>query len=385
MDKIFGIIKPIGITSHDVVAIIRNLTKIKRVGHAGTLDPLASGVLVVGIGRNATKQLNTAVEAEKEYVAEIKLGENSSTDDEEGEKAKINFLNKPTKKDIEKIVNKFVGKIKQVPPVYSAVKIKGKEAYKRVRKGEQIIMEPRIVEIKKIDIIKYQWPYLLICVVTGKGVYIRSLARDIGKILDTGAYLSQLERTRIGKFTKEKAILLHEFALQHGGIGVIPTDTIYGIVGNAMKPETVERVYSVRNRDPKKPMIVLISSINDLKKFYIKIDSKLKKRLEQIWSKNKPTSIILPCESKNFEYLHRGVKSIAFRIPNKKDLVSLLKKVGPLVAPSANPEGEKPATTIPEAKKYFGKSIDFYVDEGKLNGKPSILITLKNVGEIIKR
>jgi len=204
MLNIFGVYKPKGPTSNYVVQKIKRVTG-QKVGHAGTLDPLAKGILVVGVGREATKQLSTYVQKEKEYLATIKLGYTSTTDDAEGEKTKVEFKAKPTKKDVENAVKKFKGKISQVPPIFSAIKIDGKEAYKHARKGKKVKMNAREVEIKKLKIKSYKWPNLKISVTTGPGTYIRSLARDIGESLKTGGYLSDLERTRVGTFTKKNA------------------------------------------------------------------------------------------------------------------------------------------------------------------------------------
>src|SRR3989338_1427519 len=210
MKNIFPVYKPKGPTSNDIVVKIKKITGIKKVGHAGTLDPLSSGVLVIGVGREATKKLDSIVEKEKEYIAKIKLGETSSTDDEEGEKSIKQKINK-TKKQIERVTSQFVGSIKQVPPKFSAIKVSGQEAYKLARQGKALKLGPRDVEIKEIEIINYQWPYLALRVVTGPGVYIRSLARDIGEKLKTGGYLVDLERTRVGDFTKEKSMTIDEF------------------------------------------------------------------------------------------------------------------------------------------------------------------------------
>ncbi len=210
MEGIFGVYKPGGPTSNDVLNQIRKLVGTKKVGHAGTLDPLAQGILVVGIGRKATKQLSWVVKKEKEYLARIRLGMNSSTDDEEGQKEKIKVSKTPNKPEIEKVLKNFKGVIKQRPPLFSAVKIRGREAYKFARRGEKIKLIPRKVEIKKIEVIKYHWPYLYLKVVTGPGVYIRSLARDIGEKLKTGGYLNALERTRVGDFTKERAVTVEQ-------------------------------------------------------------------------------------------------------------------------------------------------------------------------------
>lgn len=223
MQNIFAVYKPKGISSNGFLEKIRGVLGTKHIGHAGTLDPLASGVLVIGVGREATKKLSEVVKKEKEYIAKIRLGMESATDDEEGEKTEFKNQNAkiknseqqveskiktthPTVDEIKKVLKKFVGKIMQIPPVYSAVKIKGKEAYKRARKGEVLEMKPREVEIKEIEILNYKWPDLELRVVTGPGVYIRSLARDIGKELKVGGYLADLERIRVGDYTKEKVI-----------------------------------------------------------------------------------------------------------------------------------------------------------------------------------
>ena len=171
--------------------------------------------------------------------------------------------------------------------------------------------------------------------------------------------------------------------LKKGGVGILPTDTIYGLVGLALSKKAVRRIYELRRRNSKKPMIILIGALADLKLFDIKIDSRLKKQLLKFWPGK--VSIILPCRSKKFAYLHRGTKTLAFRWPNKKYLVDLLKKVGPLVAPSVNPEGMPPAQTIRQAKKYFGKRVDFYLDAGKLFQRPSTLIKIKNNQIIVLR
>jgi len=182
---------------------LRKETGVKKIGHAGTLDPLASGVLVVGIGREATKELAKIVKKEKEYIAKIKLGATSTTDDAEGEKTKSpKPLTPPPLAEVQKAVANFKGKILQNPPVYSAVKIQGQAAYKLARKGQAPKLKSRQVEIKEMEILKYEWPYLELKIVTGPGVYIRSLARDIGQTLKTGGYLADLERTRVGDFTK---------------------------------------------------------------------------------------------------------------------------------------------------------------------------------------
>ncbi|MDP3954034.1 MAG: tRNA pseudouridine(55) synthase TruB [bacterium] len=207
---IIAVYKPKGPTSNDVVQMIKKTTGANKVGHAGTLDPLASGVLVVGIGRESTKNLSEEVKKEKEYIALVKLGETSETDDEEGKKTIVQKYEQPDKSIVTEITKKFIGRIRQIPPVYSAIKINGREAYKYARKGKAPEMKPREVEIKSIEILEYKWPFLKIKVTTGPGVYIRSLARDIGNELGTGGYLAELERTRVGQFTKDYSVKLKD-------------------------------------------------------------------------------------------------------------------------------------------------------------------------------
>jgi tRNA pseudouridine55 synthase len=214
MDMIVAINKPIGPTSHDIVNQIRQITGGRRVGHAGTLDPLASGVLVIGIGK-ATKELGTFMKHEKEYLALIKLGQTSTTDDAEGEKIKMSVHRVPPVAEIQASCNCLQGEIIQVPPIYSAVKVAGREAYKYARSGQIIQMKPRTVTIKHITILKYRWPNLLIEVECGPGVYIRSLARDIGATLKTGGYLAALKRTRVGQFTLDQSLTLEQFKARY--------------------------------------------------------------------------------------------------------------------------------------------------------------------------
>jgi L-threonylcarbamoyladenylate synthase len=173
--------------------------------------------------------------------------------------------------------------------------------------------------------------------------------------------------------------------IHNGGVGVIPTDTIYGIVGSATNKNAVEKIYRLRKRNPKKPMIILIGSIADLKKFGITISPATRKMLNKVWPGK--VSVILKISSRatlrKFKYLHRGTGTLAFRLPaaaagRRKgfDLRRLLQKTGPLVAPSANFEGEPPARTIKEAKYYFGDKVAFYIDVGRLVSKPSTLIQI---------
>lgn len=198
---IFAINKPVGPSSFAMISQLRQATGIKKIGHAGTLDPLASGVLVVGITRCGTAQLTRLVIHEKEYQAVIRLGITSQTEDGEGPLTTHPIKKPPTLATIQSVVAEFIGQINQVPPIYSALKIHGQSACRRVRKGETVNLPARSVEIKKIDILSYAWPDLSLQVTTGPGVYIRSLARDLGQKLGTGGYLAALCRTRVGDFT----------------------------------------------------------------------------------------------------------------------------------------------------------------------------------------
>lgn len=158
----------------------------------------------------------------------------------------------------------------------------------------------------------------------------------------------------------------------------MPTDTIYGLVGSALIPKTVEEIYALRSRSTNKPMIILISSLDDLKKFDVTVTKKQKDFLMQIWPN--PVSVVLPCPKEKFVYLHRGKNSLAFRMPKNNNLLHILKKTGPLVAPSANIEGKSPAESIDQAKEYFDNKIAFYLDIGKIKSKPSKVIRLYKDG-----
>ncbi len=207
MEKgIFSVYKPRGITSHDVVEKVRKITGEKRVGHGGTLDPFASGVLVIGVGREYTKQLGNILKGtEKVYRATIRLGATSTTDDPEGEIIEVRHPNIPTQEKVTNVLEDFEGEIEQLPPAFSAIKIKGKKAYELARKGIMPFLKPRKVIIKRIELLHYRWPFLDIEVVVSSGTYIRSLARDIGQKLGVGGYVIKLERTRVGAYTIQKA------------------------------------------------------------------------------------------------------------------------------------------------------------------------------------
>jgi len=176
--------------------------------------------------------------------------------------------------------------------------------------------------------------------------------------------------------------------LKENGVVVMPTDTLYGIVGRAQDAAVVNRIYELRKRAPNKPCIILISDISELEKFLISLSEQQKKVINNYWSfgfaqdNYNATSIVLDCPNEKFSYLHRGTKTLAFRLPAQIDLQKLLKKTGPLIAPSANLEGFPPAQNILEAKKYFGDSVDLYIDGGTITGKASKIIRLHTDGSV---
>ena len=175
--------------------------------------------------------------------------------------------------------------------------------------------------------------------------------------------------------------------LRGGGVAVMPTDTLYGMVGSAQNVSVVNRIYALRKRNPKKPCIILIGDISELKNFSINISEKQKEKLKKYWSFSptqdlRPISVVLDCPDESFSYLHRGTKTLAFRLPAIKELRDLLLETGPLIAPSANPEGLLPAKTIEEAKKYFNDSVDLYIDGGMLAGEASKVVRLHLDGSV---
>ncbi len=216
-EGIFAVYKDEGKTSHDVVDAVRRATGERRVGHAGTLDPCAKGVLVVGVGRAATKRLGTVVGTEKEYITRVRLGWRSTTDDREGQKEEMVVSQIPTEDQIRAALARFEGIIHQRPPVFSAVKIGGRAAYKLARAKKQIDLSARPVEAKVVELIRYEWPSVDIRLVTGSGFYVRSFARDLGDALGTGGYVEQLERTRVGEYTQEQALRMADLRRCPGG------------------------------------------------------------------------------------------------------------------------------------------------------------------------
>lgn len=199
--------KPIGLTSHDVVQIIRRGTGIRRAGHTGTLDPRASGVLVVLVGP-AVRLSEYVSASDKRYQATIQLGRSTNTYDSEGAVTKAAPLEDISEDRFEEILQGFVGEIEQVPPPYSAVKVKGKKAYEMARKGKEVNLEPRIINVFNLEVLEWAPPEVVIDVYCSSGTYVRSLANDLGDALGTGAHLIGLRRTKSGQFTLRDAVPL---------------------------------------------------------------------------------------------------------------------------------------------------------------------------------
>ncbi len=206
MNGVLVVDKPLRMSSAQAVARVRHRTGGAKVGHAGTLDPLATGVLVLCLGR-ATKQIDALMAAEKEYLAEIDLGVFSPSDDLETEPVAVEVERIPTMDEIRAACDRFLGEIEQRPPTYSAVHIDGQRAYDLVRAGK---LEERPaakrVRVDSIRIVNYEWPMLTLDIQSGKGVYIRSLARDLGDSLGVGGMLRSLRRTRAGRYRVEDAM-----------------------------------------------------------------------------------------------------------------------------------------------------------------------------------
>ncbi|MDD2758308.1 MAG: tRNA pseudouridine(55) synthase TruB [Patescibacteria group bacterium] len=215
-DSFLLIDKPANWTSFDVVSVVRKRARAEqgikniRVGHAGTLDPFATGLLIVGVGREATKRLDEFKALPKTYVATIRLGETSDTDDGTGQISNFQFpisnqFSIPDESMIKKTLKNFTGEQTQIPPMYSAKKIDGQRLYKLARAGQTVERQPQKINIYEIKFLDYAWPDLKIEVTCSAGTYIRTLARDIGESLGTGAYCVALRRTKIGEYKVEEA------------------------------------------------------------------------------------------------------------------------------------------------------------------------------------
>lgn len=201
--------KPQGITSHDVVNSVRRKLGIKRVGHAGTLDPIATGLLIILVGK-VTKSFNKFVNFDKEYLATLTLGKRTDTGDALGNVVKTEPFGHITQEKVKEVSNSFVGDIEQIPPMVSALKYKGKRLYSLAKKGISVPRESRKIKIHSLEIIKFSLPDVDLRIACSKGTYIRKLGEDMGELLGCGAHISKIRRTAIGPFRIEEAIKLEE-------------------------------------------------------------------------------------------------------------------------------------------------------------------------------
>ncbi len=199
--------KPTGMTSHDVVQVVRRGTGIRRAGHTGTLDPRASGVLVILLGP-AVRLSEFVSASDKRYQATIRVGSSTDTYDSEGTITDQTSDIDVSEEQFNEILQQFTGEIEQVPPPYSAVKVKGRKAYEMARRGEEVELKPRIINVYSLEVLEWDPPESVIDVYCSSGTYVRSLANDIGKALGTGAYLVGLRRTKSGRFTLRDAVPL---------------------------------------------------------------------------------------------------------------------------------------------------------------------------------
>lgn len=203
--------KPLGWTSFDVIRKLRHLIRIRKIGHAGTLDPLATGLLIVCTGK-FTKRINQYMAQQKEYTGTITIGATTPTYDLESEPTNFIATDHITLEKVRSILPQFTGPIEQIPPAHSAIKVDGKRVYELARKGKEVKLEPRSVHIYSFEVLSLQDAQLQFRVVCSTGTYIRSLANDLGQALGCGAYLSSLRRTRIGEFDVSAAHTMESFA-----------------------------------------------------------------------------------------------------------------------------------------------------------------------------
>lgn len=204
---ILAVDKPVGLTSMRVVEQVRRRAGGAKTGHAGTLDPLATGVLVLALGR-ATRHIERLMATDKRYRTVIDLSAFTTTDDREGERVEIDVGQPPSERAIRNALEPMIGRIQQRPPAFSAIKISGRRAYRMARQGETMQLRARPVIVHAIEIVCYEWPNVEVDLRCGKGVYVRSLARDLGEALGTGGHCASIRRTAVGPFTSELSVPL---------------------------------------------------------------------------------------------------------------------------------------------------------------------------------
>lgn len=252
-----NIYKPKGMTSHDVVAVLRRLTKIKQIGHTGTLDPFAEGVLPVCIGK-ATRLIEY-LEDDKEYLATVQFGTATTTYDLEGEVTSTSDK-KITKEELLNALEGFRGEISQLPPIYSAIKVKGKKLYEYARKGEDVEIQPRQVTIEKLELKNFneekQTAELLIA--CSKGTYIRSIAHDLGQSVNCGGHLIKLIRTKAGRFSVEKSVPLDNINVETNLINPLQVLNLPQIVIDSAAHEKVLHGQQINNPSQCADFVILI-------------------------------------------------------------------------------------------------------------------------------
>ncbi len=215
--------KPEGSSSMRAVSIVRRRAGRTRTGHAGTLDPLATGVLVLALGR-ATKSIDRLMNTEKGYRTEIDLSVFTTTDDREGERTPVEVATPPERHAVEAALDEFRGEIMQAPPAFSAIKVGGRRAYKSARQGDLLDLPKRPVVVHELELEAYAWPVVTLRIRSGKGFYVRSLARDLGTALGTGGSCLSIRRTAVGPFTLAEAVRLDDLPETIGAADLIPVD-----------------------------------------------------------------------------------------------------------------------------------------------------------------
>lgn len=275
MTGILNVYKPKGMTSHDVVSFVRRQLKMKRIGHTGTLDPLATGVLPVLVG-NATKLSDIIMADRKKYKARVTLGITTDTDDSTGDIIQKKDVS-VTEKELNDVVKTFIGEIEQIPPMYSAIKVDGQKLYQLARRGVEIERKPRKVIIYDINISNFDGTSFDMEVHCGKGTYIRALCRDIGEALGTGAAMSELERTMSGIFKKENSYTFEEIekCVESGEIEKMllkPDD----VLGEFLRVDvTEEYAQKIKNGIRLRPQQINIKDYSENEVFKIYEDNKL--------------------------------------------------------------------------------------------------------------
>lgn len=259
-----NIYKPVGMTSHDVVSILRRITKIKQIGHTGTLDPFAEGVLPVSIGK-ATRLIEF-LDDDKEYLATVQFGAATTTYDREGE---ITFTSdkKILEDDIRSALKIFEGEISQIPPIYSAIKVKGKKLYEYARKGQEVEIQPRKVKIEHIELKSFdeEMQRADILIKCSKGTYIRSIANDLGENIGSGAHLIRLIRTRAGSFTLEETVNLDCINILKNIINPLDKLRLPVVKIDTADLKKIQHGQSIKNENLKHgDLVILIYNDNDI-------------------------------------------------------------------------------------------------------------------------